>query len=99
MPAKSGSIVSCGPGSAMFSPLTRRDSKSGDGGVADVIAGGDTAALGSAARMAEQPNDAITKATAKVRASNATVTPYVSPYYLRVDGNNPDNSEEGTDVS
>ena len=95
MPSKSGSIVSCGPGSVIFSPLTRRDSKSGVGVLADVIAGGDTAALGSAARMAEQPNDAITKATATVRASNATVTlpsgvektlpPHVSPYDLHKD--------------
>jgi hypothetical protein len=47
----------------------------GGGVVPDVkIAGGDTAALGSAARMAKQPNDAINKATATVRASNATVT-------------------------
>ena len=76
--------MSCGPGSAMFSPLIRRDSKSGVGVVADVIAGGDPEALGSAARMAEQPNDAITKATATVRASNATVTPHVSPYYLHM---------------
>jgi hypothetical protein len=82
MPAKSGSIVSCGPGSAMFSPLTRRDSKSGDGVVADVIAGGETPALGSAATVADQPN-AIIKATVTMRASNATVTPHVSPYYLQ----------------
>jgi hypothetical protein len=50
--------------------------------VAEVIAGGNTAALGSPARIAEQPNDAITKATGKVRASNATVTPHIIPYYL-----------------
>ena len=52
MPAKSESIVFYGPGSDMLSPLIRRDSKSGNGVVADEIAGGDTAALGSAARMA-----------------------------------------------
>ena len=54
--------------------LIRRNSKSGDGVVADVIAGGDTAALGSAARMAEQPHDAITKATYIMRASDFAVT-------------------------
>jgi hypothetical protein len=33
--------------------------------------------------MAEQPNDAITKEPTTARASNATVTPHVSPYYLQ----------------
>ena len=42
MPAKSGSPVSCGPGSVMFDPLILRASKSGGGAVPDVeITGGD----------------------------------------------------------
>jgi hypothetical protein len=68
----------------MFSPLIRSDSKSGGGVVPDVKITGEDTAPGSADRIAEQPNDAINKAAATVRASNTTVTPHVSPYYLHI---------------
>ena len=72
MPEKSGSIVSSGPGSDMFSPLIRRVSKFDGEVVADVIAEGDIAAPGSPAKMAELPNDAITKSAATMRRSDFT---------------------------